>query len=246
MDNAVGIRQRRGVPKYKLIKRYLIEEIRKMKPGENRLETEDVLSGKMGVSKATIRQAMDELISEDLITRQQGKGVFGHPRVSKLSMYLGGNANFREFLSRAGYRVSVTQSRSSRGKASEKMVRRAPEYAGKEVYRFDWTYYANDKPAILCRVEVPMELVLHPFESEVPPLTLKDSLKMVSEKEFSYAISWLRGSVDPAAAAILGVEPSTAFLVWDENFFDLYDYHLCYNEILFHPGMLDFSVICHF
>lgn len=243
--NGAG-RTRRGLPKYLQIKRYLKEEIRKLRPGENRLETEEVLSSKMGVSKATIRQAMDELIAEDLITRHQGRGVFGHPRVSELDMYLGNGGNFREYLSRAGYRVSVTQSPSSRRTASERMVRRAPGDAGKEVYAFDWTYYANDTPVILCRVEVPMELVTHPFESDVPPLTLKESLKTITGKDFSYAISWLRGGTDREAAALFGIDPAAGMLIWDENFFDLYDFHLCYNEILFHPGYLDFSIICHF
>jgi len=161
-------------------------------------------------------------------------------------MNLGGNANFRDYLSRAGYRVSVTQSPSTVKSASIHMVRRTPEMKGKEVYSFLWTYYANDNPVIICRVEVPLKMVLYPFTSDVPPLTLKDSLKQLSGMDFAYTISWIRGAIDLEAADIMGIPEDTAFLVWDENFFDLYDNHLCYNEILFHPDYLDFSIICHF
>ncbi|ADK80190.1 GntR family transcriptional regulator [Sediminispirochaeta smaragdinae] len=238
--------QGKKFPKYKVIKHYLLQRIKEMVPGDNRLETEEVLSEKMGVSKATVRQAMDELISEDLITRQQGKGVFGHPRVGELKMHLGLWANFRDYLSRAGYRVSVTQSPFRVDIASKHMVARAPSLEGAHVYAFDWIYYANDKPVIVCRIEVPMDLVINPLQSEVPPLTLKESLKTLSGKNFSYAISWIRSSLDREAARLFALDEMTAFLVWDENFFDLYDNHLCYNEILFHPDYLDFSIICHF
>ncbi len=245
-----AIVQRKGLkrtePKYKAIKRYLKGLIEEMEPGNNRLETEEVLSKRLEVSKATLRQAMDELIADDLITRQQGRGVFGHPRVSKLKMNLGGFANFRDYLSRSGYRVSVSQSPGRVHLATGQMVRRAPEMEGKDIYGFDWTYYANDVPAIVCRVEIPMELAIHPYDLEVPPLTLKDSVKEITERDFAYAISWIRAATDTPVAELFSLDPATSLLVWDENFYDLFDHQLCYNEILFHPEILDFSIICHF
>lgn len=249
MKSAEMIRRRglkKAEPKYKAIKRYLKGIIQEMEPGKNRLETEEVLSNRLQVSKATLRQAMDELISDDLITRQQGRGVFGHPRVSTLKMNLGGFANFRDYLSRGGYRVSVSQSSGRVHKASGQMVRRVPEIAGQEVFGFDWTYYANDRPAIICRVEIPMELAVHTYDKDVPPLTLKESVKSITERDFAYAISWIRAAGDSEAARVFSLDTATAFLVWDENFYDISDYHLCYNEILFHPEILDFSIICHF
>ena len=124
----------RNIPKYKVIKRYLLEVIEKMVPGLNRLETEEVLSANKKASKATIRQAMNELIADDLITRIQGKGMFGRPNVNHLKMRIDKTGNFLELLVKQGYRVSVFQDKAEELSPSESMRRRFSDHIGDTVY----------------------------------------------------------------------------------------------------------------
>jgi GntR family transcriptional regulator len=52
-------------------------------PGE-RLAPEDELAAEFGVSRATIRQAVGELVKDRLVTRQQGRGTFVADNVHEL------------------------------------------------------------------------------------------------------------------------------------------------------------------
>jgi len=64
-------------PKYQALKEYLINTIRadKLKPGD-KIQTENELAEKFGVSRHTIRQAIGELVAEGWLYRVQGKGTF--------------------------------------------------------------------------------------------------------------------------------------------------------------------------
>ena len=66
-----------ATPLYEQLARRLTEDIGKgrYKP-KARLPTETELSELYGVSRITVRQAMDDLVSQGLVARKQGKGTF--------------------------------------------------------------------------------------------------------------------------------------------------------------------------
>lgn len=239
-----AIRDRRE-PKYKKALRHIKMAIKELSPGNNALETEEKLATRLGMSRATIRQATDEMIQQGFITRIQGKGMFGHPQVDSLKMRVDMDSNFRDHLTRSGYRVSVTQSQAEIKPASKEMLRKRPEFSETMVYSFQWSYYADETPAIICRIEIPMDLVIKPM-SELPSLTLKDTLKDICNLDFSYTIAWLRAVLDKKACDDFNLAIEAPLLVWDEYFYDLFDNLICYNEIFFHPEIMDMSMINNF
>lgn len=66
-----------GQPLYKLIKLEITKALSggKVAPGEA-LPTEKEFASQFGVSVGTIRRAMDELVDEHVVVRQQGRGTF--------------------------------------------------------------------------------------------------------------------------------------------------------------------------
>jgi GntR family transcriptional regulator len=66
------------VPKYYRLKQELRQEISQLAPG-SAIATERVLSGRFGVSRTTVRQALQELAVEGLLLRFQGRGTFVAP-----------------------------------------------------------------------------------------------------------------------------------------------------------------------
>lgn len=66
-----------GQPLYKLIKLEITKSLSggQLGPGEA-LPTEKELAAQYGVSIGTIRRAMDELVDEHVVVRQQGRGTF--------------------------------------------------------------------------------------------------------------------------------------------------------------------------
>lgn len=62
-------------PKYVAVRDVLIRRVRSASPGDQ-LPTEPELCAEFGVSRITIRRAVEELIAEGLLVRQQGRGTF--------------------------------------------------------------------------------------------------------------------------------------------------------------------------
>jgi GntR family transcriptional regulator len=86
------------IPLYAQVKEALQAEIEdRMKPGDS-LPTEPVLEKRFNVSRITVRRALDELVSEGLITRQQGRGTFvrEQPIAQELPLLLSWSAQMRQ------------------------------------------------------------------------------------------------------------------------------------------------------
>lgn len=66
---------REGTPKYVAVRSALLHRIREATPGD-RLPTEPELCAEFGVSRITVRRAVEDLIGEGLLVRQQGRGTF--------------------------------------------------------------------------------------------------------------------------------------------------------------------------
>lgn len=74
---AMPDRSANGQPLYKLIKLEITKSLSggQLTPGEA-LPTEKELATQYGVSIGTVRRAMDELVDEHVVVRQQGRGTF--------------------------------------------------------------------------------------------------------------------------------------------------------------------------
>lgn len=92
------------IPLYYQLREAFLREVNEqgLQPGD-RLPTEAELEARYGVSRSTIRQAMNELAAEGLIRRVQGKGTFlGSPRIQHVPVL----TSFSELLRSQGYEPS--------------------------------------------------------------------------------------------------------------------------------------------
>jgi GntR family transcriptional regulator len=86
------------IPLYAQVKHALQEEIEnRMKPGDI-IPSEPELEKRFNVSRITVRRALDELVSEGLIVRQQGRGTFvrKQPIAQELPRLLSWSAQMRQ------------------------------------------------------------------------------------------------------------------------------------------------------
>lgn len=94
------------VPLYHQLKEALKERIRSGKyPGNGPLPGERQLVEEFGVSRTTVRQALNDLVGEGLLFRRHGKGTFVTP--SKIKKNLGYLRGFAEELQDHGEEVDV-------------------------------------------------------------------------------------------------------------------------------------------
>jgi GntR family transcriptional regulator len=76
-----------STPKRDRVRRYILDVIERAGPGTG-LASERDLANELGVSRPTIRAAIDELVRSGLLVRQHGRGTFTSPR--KITQELSG------------------------------------------------------------------------------------------------------------------------------------------------------------
>ena len=263
-------------PLHMKVREHLIEQIRRLQPGANRLETEEALAERLGTSRATIREAMASLIREGYVTRKQGKGSFGHPGIAGLQMRIDMNSDFRRLIRDSGGRVHVDRSPAVITTPSLQMLKRMPEARQDQVVAFDWNYRDGEEQVINCRVELLRHLMKEVPDHDAEARTSRETVPNQREQgrgempdheeagpeesaphlaefierycdvEITYTATWLRSETCPEIAERFGVDPGRPMVVWDEIFFDLYDRRICFNTIHFHPDRMDLSMRTHF
>ncbi|CAN7488650.1 GntR family transcriptional regulator [Phenylobacterium sp. LjRoot225] len=134
-------------PLYRQLQRAIREAIQKqVLAPDDALPAERDMADELGVSRITVRKALEGLVSEGLLTRRQGAGTFVASRVeksfSKLSsfsedMISRGRKPHSKFLSRASGQVTPEESLT---------LGLSP---GAPVYRFHRIRYADDAPMAL-------------------------------------------------------------------------------------------------
>jgi GntR family transcriptional regulator len=234
------------LPLYLRAKKYLLEQIRHMRPGDNRLEPENFLANKLGMSRETVRKAMTSLIQEGCITRKHGKGNFGHSAVTNLAMRIDINSDFRRILALQGYSVRSFRSEARVSSPSAGMVRRIPEAADSMVIEFDLDFIADGRPAIHCDVELLQDIVVSiPSPGEYEE-NIDTFLKEHCTTESNYTTAWLLAENKPSEAARFGLNPSTALLCWEEIYYNICDQRMGYVKIYFNSAIMDLSLLLKF
>ena len=152
-----GLDEANHAPLYQQLHRALRDAI-----ADNRLAAEEALpperelAEEFGVSRITVRKALDALVGEGMLTRRQGAGTFVAARpearveksFSKLSSFT------EDMISRGRRPESVWLSRSAGAVTPEESLTLGLS-PGSEVYRFNRIRYADGEPMALEYSTVP-------------------------------------------------------------------------------------------
>jgi len=200
-------------PLYRQIKDLLLDGLRagEWRPGEA-IPSEIELAARFGVSQGTVRKAIDELASENLLVRRQGKGTFvathGEPQVRfrflRLTPDSGeGVAAERELLDFRRARASAELARLLELKPGDPviMLKRRIAFDGSPVLLEEvWLPGNRFKGVTAASITQHQGALYNLFETEF-------GTRMVRAEERLKAVP-----ADAAAAALLGVEPGHALL----------------------------------
>ena len=204
--------RRTSLPLYHQLKELLTEKI---EDGEwqagYKLPTELELSAEFGVSRITVRQAMQLLESNGLVERKRGLGTFvGRPKVSHdlLAIFHSG-AGILESGGTPNVRVNAIS------------LTRGPSYvraklqldAGQEVYELHRTILADDEPLFLFKSWFPAHLFpglsTRGLETRAIPNVLADYGVVVTHQHKEVEVTIL----DLEEAMLLGVSPGAPSLL---------------------------------
>jgi GntR family transcriptional regulator len=152
-----GLNEQNRAPLYQQLQRALRDAIEDNRlAADEALPPERELAEEFGISRITVRKALDALVSEGMLTRRQGAGTFvtarGESRVEKSFSTL---SSFSEdMISRGRRPESVWLSRSA-GTVTPEEALTLGLSPGSVVYRFNRIRYADGEPMALEYSTVP-------------------------------------------------------------------------------------------
>ncbi|MGW8251407.1 MAG: GntR family transcriptional regulator [Anaerolineales bacterium] len=221
----------------------LREMIAATEPGE-RLPSEPNLARKLGVSRATLREAMRAFETQGLIRRRQGAGTFVQPPSHVIEGGLEVLESIETQAQRIGLKVHMGDLRVVSQPASQAQAGRFQIYANDPVMQLSRVIYTDDRPVAYLIDTVP-ESVLSPdelgddFSGSVLDLFIErgDPHLLSSRCEIS-AIT-----ATPEIARLLGIQRGDGLLCFEAYLYDgggeLIDHSLSY----FLPGIFRFHVV---
>jgi len=217
-----------------------------MLPGENILESEPLLTQKLQMSRGTVRKAISELVQEGYISPWHGKGNFGHPAVSKLSMRYDLNSNFRMLLEQAGHEVCSTRSAWDEIAIPPALQKRIGDANEDQYIRFTQNFSADGTNAIHSIVYINKNHLLKYPQKGVYEDNIDSFFHSHCTMGSEYVISWPIAKLDDKIATAFGLEPNLPLLSWEEMYYNILDECMGLIEVYFNPTIMNLSMLLHF
>lgn len=222
----------------------LCEMIAKMKPGENRLPSEDDLARLMGISRATVREALKYLIINGVTTTIHGKGTFAHPSVFSVRNRIDLCSDFMLMLSEQYDDLTVD---------TDWMEGAAPSQLYQDVFgdsvpgmTSGWTYRAAGKVMLYGYFEFCSDYLVKSVKAGKPCTSLLQFSRQYMQKPIDYCTMTARMGCNAAANAALQLDPDQMLLRWDEKIYNIDDNVVATGIIYVHPTNMELSVVTRF
>jgi GntR family transcriptional regulator len=206
-----------GQPKYRLLYDAVAALIHDLPAGSG-MPTERELSERFGVSRGTVRQALDHLEAEQRILRHQGRGTFvAGPKMDHLLELTSHTAYFRARGMEPGSRlIGVTRSPAAADVAA--MLGLAE---GDEILQIERVRLADDEPLAL---EV-LHLGAKRFDGVAAVLGESQSLYELLRARYGVELAWAEETIEAASspereASLLGIPSGAPVLVLCRQSFD--------------------------
>ena len=202
-----------SVPLYLQIREYLVQKINEsVYPSGSRLPSERDLAAYFGVSRVTVRQALNSLIQEGLIYAQTGKGHY--VRKTKIDQELGVLTSFTEEMHQRGVAPSSKVVRAEIQLAMLDIIDSLQIKQGTEIVFLQRIRLADDEPIALETAYLPHSIcpgIIERFDFS------QDSLYKVLREEYGCPLIWAKQRMQarlptPVEEALLGVTQKTPVL----------------------------------
>ena len=120
------------------VKNYLYKYIRSLDLGGNtKLPPENELSSNLGVSRVTVRRALDELEKEGIVLRIHGRGTFVNPEALNIQVNLMPGEEFSRLIESCGYKASFEVADVRKLIADAEVARILQLEDGEEIYEVE-------------------------------------------------------------------------------------------------------------
>lgn len=161
------------------VKNYLYKYIRSMDlNGNTKLPPESEISANLGVSRVTVRRALDELEKEGMILRIHGRGTFVNAEAANIQVNLMPGEEFCHLIENCGYEASFEIADLRKVKANAEIARILQLEENEEIFEVEKIYMADGHPAIISIDRFACSLVGEHFrKSDIERTSIFDVLR---------------------------------------------------------------------
>lgn len=234
-------------PLYVTAKETILEMVQREIFPENKLPSEDVLSKELGVSRATIREALSALIREGIITKRHGLGNLIHRSTFKSKFRIDKFSDFRNMLKDAGYSVTVRKSPIRSVSSLEGYGFPDYEFIENEDYiLLDRLYFANGKPSIKTNNFIRKTIMKSDYFDREKEFKgeFSNLLNEFSKEEVANSICTFEAAkTDKLLATEFQIDIGDPIIQWYQLFYSIYDNLISYTKISFHPEIVKLSFL---
>ena len=211
----------------------LLAAIREDRFPGGRLPPEAELAEQLGISRGTLRAALQSLSAEGLVSRRRRHGTFVNQHVLRTSMPLNRLVSFATLIEQCGYGASTDprQHHTAPAQAAEAAELGVPE--GTQVLKLFRLHRADGEPVISVADVIALERLIHPLSRLRAAETTFAFLAQNTDTVADYATSEIVPCVaDADGPAELDLPPGTPYIQL--------------REVLYNPDgeRIALSVVC--
>ncbi|XXM71168.1 GntR family transcriptional regulator [Lysinibacillus sphaericus] len=208
---------------------------------KEKLPSEFDLSKQLGVSRATLREALRILEEESVIIRRHGVGTF----VNAKPLFTSGIEQLNSvsnMIIQAGMEPGTIFLSSTTQEATEDDAKRFHSDEAEDMILVERVRTANGEPVVYCVDKIPERILTRNFTHE------DNSIFSVLENRENRRITHAVAQIEPMGyhdkiSPILNCEPETALLVLKQMHFDENDEPILYSVNYFRSDKFSFHVL---
>jgi len=183
------------VPKYYLVKQKIVEMINNEEIGsDGMIPSERELMGNYGISRITVKKAIDDLVNEGYLYRIQGKGTF--VKKETLDQDLISITSCTQDIIKLGMTPSKRLLEAEIIDADKAKLKKLQLCQGEKVFKIKRVYYANNEPINLTTTYLPCKLF--PFIDSYDFGT--DSIYDILENKYEVKITKAKRTIEAVLA----------------------------------------------
>jgi GntR family transcriptional regulator len=208
---------------------------------KQKLPSEFELSKQLGVSRATLREALRILEEENVIIRRHGVGTF----VNSKPLFTSGIeqlSSVTDMIKQAGRKPGTIFLSSSIQGPTEEDVRRFQCSPDEEILLVERVRTADGEPVVYCVDKIPCKYLPKGISYERE--SLFENLHNQTNRDIAYAVAHIEPlGYHEKVSPILQCDPETALLVLKQMHFDKNDEPILYSINYFKSDKFSFHVL---
>lgn len=211
----------------------------------SRLPSENALADDLGVSRATLREALRALEEEGKIIRQQGIGTFIAPHLSKMQKGIEDLVSVTETIESQGFRPGTegyTIWQEEMGEISCVFEQQPNDL----MWVIERIRTANQEPVVYCKDYLSQKLV--PTKLDLTKNPYGESIFEVLEKQYHLRITHAIARIIPLTApdwlaANLKIVPEIPLLLLEQRHYDQKEQLIIFSRNYFRHDKIEFQVL---